>query len=333
MWIQECNALYPEVLGHKAKKTVRLKELEAAILKLNDRRQIVPEALSLIEEGDYWPYPDWWPKLSGQLKSAIPLPAQLGSLGDKERTIEALLLPLKHIEVVSILLRFTCPKEFGIMSPPVLGLLGIIPGLGSTYQYLRYLSDLVRLRELYQGRSDLNRIADYDMALWAAAHLEGPDDAARLRDEIEQDKDFQQIRLGNLMEGLASKWRTSIGGRLLLAEALLTHDHVAAAVMVGRCYEQIIRKASDLVGRKIVFGHQENPIGKQLAVIENELRQTVVIPCQLASWWPLRNDAVHGVRDPRTGDLRDISRKDTEKFLAGVQQLARVFRLDRSHAK
>src|SRR5271166_3111514 len=130
MWIQECHQRYAEVLRRKTKKPVRLDELEVAIVELTGRKHVVPEALSLIEKGDYWPYPDWWPKLSRELKSPIPLPAQLESLEDKQRAIEALLLPVKHIEVVSILLRFTCPKEFGIMSPPVLGLLGIVPDRG-----------------------------------------------------------------------------------------------------------------------------------------------------------------------------------------------------------
>jgi len=327
MWIQECRHLYSDVLHRRTKQPVRVEELEKELLRLTDRKRIVPEALSLIEEGILWPYPHWWPKLSRQLTSPVPLPLRLNSSDGRQKAVEDLLAPLKHIEVVSILLRFTCPREFGVMSPPALGLLAIVPGRGrdSVSQYCHYLSVLGRLRDCYQGRSGLENIADYDMALWTAAHLEGPDIVDRLRDEMEQDDDFQQIRLGNLMESLACKSRASINGRLLLAEALLPHDHVAAAVIVARCYEQIMHKAGERVGRRILFRREGNPVGEQLAAIEDELRRIGVDSDQLAYWWGLRIKAIHGHEESRTGELHKITWAETKRFLAGVRKLARTF--------
>ena len=285
-----------------------------------------PEALWLVEEGDLWPYPEWWPKLSKELKSPIPLPGQLKSPQDKKKAVENLLVPLRHIEVVSIVLRFIFPEEFGIMSPPVLGLLNVVPGPDSVSQYLRYLSALGKLRERYQQKIGLKNIADYDMALWTAAHLEGPDDVDRLRDEMEKDKDFQEIRLSNLLEGLGARWGPSIRKRLLLAQALLRHDHVAAAVIAARCYEQIICHVGKLVRKDIVFGVKTNPVGQQLRVIadEDEVRRRGV-NFEKLNFWLLRCDAVHGIPSPQTGQLLEIREGATGKLLRGVQELRESF--------
>ncbi|MBI4464428.1 MAG: hypothetical protein HY647_06960 [Acidobacteria bacterium] len=322
MWIQECHQRYNQILSRKTKKPTDPIGLEIALWESRKTKQVGPEELRLIEEDELWPYPDWWPKLSKDFGTPILLPPTLASIQDKERAVMDLLVRIKHIEVVSIVLRFIFPEEFGIMSPPVLRLLNVVPGRDSVRQYLRYLSVLRKLRERYQQSSGLRNIADYDMALWTAAHLEWPDDDDLLS-KMDQDKHFQGIRLSNLMEGLGSRWGASIRERLLLARALLSKDHVAAAVIVARCYEQIIRHIGKRAKHPIQIGKKENGVHKQL----KELAQTKEVlrrGVKLAELdlWDLRKDAVHG---PEKGESDEISKENTKKFLKGVEKLRVVF--------
>ena len=326
MWIQECHGLYNQVLDRKTHKRTDPVALEIALSPARNTMQVGPEELQLIEEDKFWPYPDWWPKLSKDF-GPIPLTQPLKSRKDKRKAVEDLLVPIQQIEVVSIVLRFVFPEEFGIMSPPVLRLLNVVPGPDSVRQYLRYLSVLGKLRERYQQSSGLKNIADYDMALWTAAHLDWPDDADRLHKEMDQDKDFQKIRLSNLMVGLGSRWGATIHERLLLARALRSKDHVSAAVIVARCYEQIIHHVGKRVGYQIPrFGKKEKRVQDQLKELAQKieaLRRGVKIAD--LDFWKLRNEAVHG-ENRRTGKLIEISKERTRRFLKGVEKLGGSFK-------
>ena len=139
MWILECHGLYSQVLSRRTHKRADPVALEIALSHARKTMQVGPEELQLIEKDIYWPYPDWWPKLSKDF-GPIPLTQPLKSRKDKRKVVEDLLVPIQQIEVVSIVLRFVFPEEFGIMSPPVLRLLNVAPGPDSVRQYLRYLA-------------------------------------------------------------------------------------------------------------------------------------------------------------------------------------------------
>jgi len=89
------------------------------------------------------------------------------NLEPKDKKITNMLFDLfKNIEIVSCILRFIDPQNYGILSPPVENLLNI-KGAYQIEKYLNYLNDLEELKEAY----DFKRIADVDMSLWTLANI------------------------------------------------------------------------------------------------------------------------------------------------------------------
>lgn len=210
MWIQECHTLYGEFVERVSGRRVAPGQLEEALSEAKAKRQVGSEELRIIEESPDWPYPQWWPRLSTQFGESLLLH------GVKEKIVKILYDRIKYIEVVSIILRFVFPEDFGIISPPVIGLLNLPPGRNHEEQYLRYLSVLDQIKQHYEGLED---IADIDMALWAAAHLDSEYQA--ILEEMQDDQVFQEIRLRNMVDGLGRYWKRSERARLALAEVLL----------------------------------------------------------------------------------------------------------------
>ena len=327
MWIQECLKLYEETVEHISGKRADPGRLEDALAGAKAKKQVGPGELEIIEKGDYWPYPEWWPKLSEQFGRPIAFPERLDSREEKKKAISRLQERVKHIEVVSIILRFIFPKEFGIISPPVIGLLNLVPVPDKDYagQYLRYLHALEELRQHYRPQLGFGRIADFDMALWTAAHLQLTKHKAIL-DKMYQDDDFQEIRLRNLLKGLEKRWKRTLRERLILARALLRHDPAAAAVTVAHCYEKIIWEVGDKVGCEIHIRKSSDPSDpsfrerlKFLAKYK-EVRDRSVSLNEL-DLWQLRNEAVHGEKNRETGESEEISEARAKEFLEGVEKL------------
>ena len=326
MWIQECLKLYEGTVERFSGKLPDPGRLERALAGAKAKGQVGPKELQLIVESSDFPYLRWWPELSKQFERPIPIPQKIDSRPEKKKAVSRLQKRLKHIEVVSIILRFLFPKEFGIISPPVIGLLNLVPSVpdkDNVGQYLRYLDVLGELRLHYRQRTQFRRIADFDMALWTAAQLQWREQKHEAILEMHQDNYFQEIRLNNLLESLGEHWSRTLRERLLLARALLRYDPVVAAVIVARCYEKIIRKVGDQVGCEIrIAKHPHIPVPKQLERLakNKEVRRREVSLADL-DLWGFRKDAVHGEENRKTGESREISKRKAEKFLKGVEKL------------
>lgn len=183
-----------------------------------------------------WPYDKWWNDLTEQLSDDIVLPTDLSEPKSQRRAINALHKDLKDIEVVSVVLRFWCPKEFGIISPPVVWLLSLAPSRYRVKDYLHYLDNLKDLAE----KHDFQRLADVDMALWSAAHLHNNAKYGDWAAEMHVDLHFRQLRLTNLLRGLGEGWRGTAKQQFLLAKTLLVHDHFTAALIASRAFEWVV---------------------------------------------------------------------------------------------
>lgn len=325
MWIKVCRELYEESVERITGKLPNPTLLEQELERAKEKKQVGPGELKIIEKGDYWPYPEWWPKLSEQFGEPITLPRRLDSHARKKETVNMLQKRLKHIEVVSIILRFIFPEKFGIISPPVIGLLNLVPVPDKDYagQYLCYLEVLGELRQRYRSKLEFGRIADFDMALWTAAHLQLTRHKA-IRDEMYQDDDFQEIRLRNLLKGLGKRWSGTLRERLLLAGVLLRHDPAAGAVIVARCYEKIIWEVGKQFGIYFSIGkHDSKKTRQKLADLAecSEVSRRGVSSVYLNYLYKFRNYAVHGVTNPKTGESKEISKNKAKNFLEGVEKL------------
>jgi hypothetical protein len=241
--------------------------------------------------------------------------------GDRRKAIQNLFDRLQHIEVVSLVLRFLFPKEFGIISPPVCALLYLPPLYDHVAYYMSYLETLRKLGDHY----GLDRIADVDMALWSASHSQV--DLPAIAQQMYQDEYFQEVRLKNMFSGIgilkASSAGTPLENRmlkwhLLVARALLSHDYTLAALICGRTFEALV----DIMSFQWGIPHGINTLNKseirarfkkigQLAQFK-ELRYS---DRDLERWWDRRNDATH--------PERRISRKNAEEFVIQVSELAK----------
>ena len=88
--------------------------------------------------------------------------------GREKEVIGQLLNLFRHIEPVSVVLRFLHPKHFGILSPPVEKLLELRASSSPTEKYLNYISDLRDIRD-YCNRMkycEFSTAAEVDMAIW-----------------------------------------------------------------------------------------------------------------------------------------------------------------------
>ena len=126
---------------------------------------------------------------------------------EKERaTVEELLRVFRHIEPVSVVMRFLAPDRFGILSPPVEKLLEISPSSSPTEKYLSYVEDL----RVIKDNRNFERVADVDMALWTLQQvIDHPDrlnevapESAGWRKAYESDRLLREIRVRNLTRSL-----------------------------------------------------------------------------------------------------------------------------------
>jgi len=109
---------------------------------------------------DYWMIPGWW-NLCKNLKLTKGIFKNLPE--DERNTISILYNIFKNIEVVSIILRFLDPQNYGIISPPVKYALKQPPSENYIKEYMNYL---ITIRD-YSHEYDFARVADADIALWA----------------------------------------------------------------------------------------------------------------------------------------------------------------------
>ena len=311
-WIHEFLRLYGELTLMRTGRRQDASAVENEVARYQSKTHICSAQLHAIEESTSWDYPNWWNKLSPSLDPPVDLPPDLATADGKQILVAQLYDRLKHIEVVSVLLRFVFPDEFGILSPPVASLLGLPYEEDHIEYYLRYVSILGDFRMHFEG---LRRVADVDMALWSAAH--GLPDYRALVDEMHEDAYFQKVRLTNILEGLGRHWTRGNRNRMLLATSLLKTDYVVAALASVVC-EPLVNDIADEVGVSRQPDRHGNPqTGRRVKKLSEQARidGLSVRPKELGDLWGLRNKAVH-CNPP-------LTQKEATEFVGKVHDLLR----------
>lgn len=163
----KCLGCFDEVFYNKFGRSLKFEKLEVVFsgLKGKARPLSYKKIKSLVNKkywifDDYWMIPGWWKSRKG-LKLTKGL---FENLPDNEKQAISVLFDIfKNIEVVSIILRFVDPQNFGIISPPVRYALRQAAKETYVEEYLDYLKTL----RSYSREYGFERIADADMALWA----------------------------------------------------------------------------------------------------------------------------------------------------------------------
>jgi hypothetical protein len=311
-WLQEFYKIYTEAIERHTGIAQNLSAVEHALDSERAGGIITPQILRIIEESPAWTYPWWWPRMSKLFQGAVLIPTNFRVEGSRHKLIEEMWEHLHHIEVVSVILRFMCPEDFGVMSPPVVSFLHLTPQDNSVADYERYLKVLRIMRDRY----GLLRIADTDMAIWSAAHLYMDRDFAALTEEMRRDEYFQQILLENIVQGWSGlTWQT--GKRnLTLARVFLDQDYLLAALITGRVYEELLQE----LGRRWEVPPSMGKLGQSRtgALLDRlkrhpDLQRLGTTARELDDWWDWRNSSIHQAPPITKSDAEDFMR-EIEKF-------------------
>jgi len=132
----------------------------------NTDRSLSYSMIRMLTRRKYWDFKDHWmvPDWRNLIKRLKKTKGIFKDLPAKEKNAIAILYDIfKNIEVVSIILRFVDPHNYGIISPPVRYALKQFPSENYINEYFNYLSALRSYAKEYK----FDRVADADMALWA----------------------------------------------------------------------------------------------------------------------------------------------------------------------
>lgn len=314
MWLQEFRHLFRRATELYTSQPQDLDALERELEPARRAMRVGPSELRILEESPHWTYAKWWPRRSSEFGAALALPASLIDEKAKRKAADDLDKRLKHIEVVSVVLRFICPEEFGIISPPVVSLLNLVPTGDPVKDYLRYLKVLQHLRREYRV---LPRLADIDMALWAAAHLSFNPNPRYIEptQEMRNDEFFHELRLRNLLEGLRKFPSPHQRERLLLAAAIIPHDHQTAALIAARALEGLLNELAKGLKTYPNPKPRQTRAGNLVEQLDErpELRSIGLSAGDLRRLWDWRNNAVHGELD--------IKRTNAEEFVRRLRAI------------
>lgn len=160
----------------------KLEIIEQRLVHLRSGEQITYADLKAIADDSLWPFIKFW-SIPNEEQIAAKLPRTDGLFSKLQGNLEAIekdvIKQLNEIfqdmGLVSIILRFVFPENYGIYSPPVLHVARIERGRNEVEDYHNYLTDLREILSISQISQfyGVQRVADVDMLLWAISHLGG----------------------------------------------------------------------------------------------------------------------------------------------------------------
>jgi len=145
--------------------------------KLKYGGKLTYEHLLRISDEGIWPFKTWWrwpsredieeplDETDGIFECLKDLPKGYEEREERDTNLfnELYYRIFKHIELVSIVLRFVDEENFAIYSPPVARILDHPRGYSYTSEYMNYVMELRKYRDIYK----LNKVSQVDMFLWA----------------------------------------------------------------------------------------------------------------------------------------------------------------------
>lgn len=304
-WLREFRNLFSQASGEHYDRSLHPEDLEKALHRAADERKVTRDDLANIESNTSWAH-EAWPRFSDRIVGTV----MLQGMGPKE-SVSALYACLKDIEVVSVVLRFMYPKDFGILSPPTASLLCFPPPQDHITYYMEYLDVLKRLRDnVVYG---LDRVADVDMGLWSAAQLSyGPNRGkhVQLTNRMHTDPFFQIVRFENLLRHLPILPKGQLHREWLrvLAESMVKQDGlvVMAGLLAARSFEELVTQTLGASSSKLYQDVQ------RLEARADRKDQGKWDKCRC---W--RNKAVH----PKRGRLIST---EVEQFIKTIQALEKA---------
>ncbi len=172
--IREYQELFRKLTRQRYGRDADFASIERQMAELREGRALTYGHLEIITDERYWPFAKYWMwparnQIEDKLKETTdlfvnPLSEYKGKV--KETAIICKLLEIfKNLSLVSIVLRFVWPEYYAIYSRPNLWILRVERGASDLEEYMNYLRIMRLLRQTFK----LERTADVDMIVWAAA--------------------------------------------------------------------------------------------------------------------------------------------------------------------
>lgn len=250
-YLHECLEQFPDVSKKQwgKGKPFDLRTLEEKVQDLQSQKVRIGDIHQRFEQ-HFKETTDWWfdkywliPPL-GDLSQEQERKISFHQLNEGEskekKAIRDLLKAFRHIELVSIILRFIRPDSFGILSPPVEHVLELRRGSNAVETYLHYLRNLRRIRK--ENKYKLHTVAEVDMALWVLEHKCHREDMKdeRIEKEFQQDEFMARLRAENLAAPLGD---ISLARRAI---AFHTIDNDLAALIGCYALEKYVKELAKI---------------------------------------------------------------------------------------
>lgn len=224
-YLHECLDEFPRVSMQQFSHESHVVKIEKAVASLRTGKVSVVDVLEKFEEcfqKERWMQMYWLPPsvdgLTEEEKSRTFSFHQFFGVHEKEK-IHELLDVVRQIELVSLILRFVLPENYGILTPPVASILRLPTGANAVETYQYYLKNIRRICEEYQ----FDNAADVDMALWVLS-LEcaaGKLTDSKIRQEFENDAFMLRLRAENMVAPFDSFNSAQLANTLCESNSLL----------------------------------------------------------------------------------------------------------------
>lgn len=323
--LKQLLTYFSEIGGKRWAITLQLHNLEKLFKPIKDGK----EELSLkhiLAIRDEWAFANWWKMPQIREEGLVSLRGVFTRLKPKDEIVIGKLFDLlKNIEIVSCILRFIDPQNYGIFSPPVENILNV-RGERPLEKYINYLNHLHELQEEYK----IVRIADVDMALWALtnianySYLRHHPEFSRIFDEYEETPNLvKHISVKNSLEGMKKR------RPLYKAELFLDSDPILAGLIAGRELELFVRDLCVSFGIQTMKKSLGKNLGRHLKYISvGELSERLAEELfinkdekeSIDEWWKL-SCSLLGEAEMR------VSREEVKRMIDGLSKLKEKYHL------
>lgn len=326
-YLHDCLEQFPEVSKKRWGKgkpfdlralQEKVQDLQSQKVKIGDIHQRFEQHFK--ETKDWW-FDKYWlipplGDLSQEEERKISF-HELNEGGSKEKkAIQNLLKAFRHIELVSIILRFIRPESFGILSPPVEHVLELRRGRNAVETYLNYLRNLRRIRN--EDKYKLHTVAEVDMALWVLehkCHVEEMKDE-RIEKEFQKDEFMTRLRAENLAAPLGD---ISLGRRAI---AFHTIDNDLAALIGCYALEKYVKELAKIEkveedARRLAKqdGERRPTLGHRLKALDDKEKLLFLDNNDPGYLKKIRNRVFHGA------EISGIENKEFARLIKTVLKL------------
>jgi len=165
--LKKCKECSEQAFKQKFGRMPQFKTLEKIFGNLRGtNKELSLTQIKHLTKKKYWDFEDYWtmPSWRNIRKELKKTRGIFNDLPNNERNaIDVLYKIFKNIEVVSIILRFVDPKNFGIISPPVRYAIE----QGPSKDYLDEYLDYIGIIRSYAGEYEFPNVADTEVAIWS----------------------------------------------------------------------------------------------------------------------------------------------------------------------